>query len=118
MPVIEWHSHPLVKDNYGKVALQRGPFVYCLEEEDNGENLHLLNLQTKPDPQEINDNILGKYVSLKGMAERHLIDDSWNNYLYQSENYESIKEIDVTFIPYHLWANRSVGEMKVWVNKK
>lgn len=118
MPVIEWHSHPLAKDNYGKVALQRGPFVYCLEEEDNGENLHLLNLQTKPDPQEINDNILGKYVSLKGMAERHLIDDSWNNYLYQSENYESIKEIDVTFIPYHLWANRSVGEMKVWVNKK
>src|SRR5699024_4196673 len=41
MKAIQWASHPLVRGNQGKVALQRGPFVYCLEEEDNGENLHL-----------------------------------------------------------------------------
>ena len=39
MKAIQWASHPLVRGN--QVALQRGPFVYCLEEEDNGENLHL-----------------------------------------------------------------------------
>ncbi|MNJ56116.1 Non-reducing end beta-L-arabinofuranosidase [compost metagenome] len=44
MPVERMHSHPSVRGNAGKVALQRGPLVYCLEQADNGANLHELVL--------------------------------------------------------------------------
>lgn len=44
MPVTRMYSHPLVRANAGKVALQRGPLVYCLEQADNGANLHELAL--------------------------------------------------------------------------
>lgn len=118
MPVIEWHSHPLVKDNLNKVAVQRGPFVYCIEEEDNGNNLHLLSLLEKVKPENKADKKLGEYTALKGKAERQLIDTSWQEKLYQSDMDLDAEETEVTFIPYHLWANRSLGEMKVWINRK
>ena len=44
MEVRRIQAHPSVRMNAGKVALQRGPFVYCLEEVDNGENLWDLSL--------------------------------------------------------------------------
>src|SRR5690606_7204375 len=44
MSAMRVRSHPLVKHNIGKVALQRGPLVYCLEEADNGSLLGQLVL--------------------------------------------------------------------------
>ncbi|NDL63913.1 hypothetical protein GRH90_14285 [Enterobacteriales bacterium SAP-6] len=38
MPVRRVRSNPLVRHNRGKLALQRGPLVYCLEQADNGAN--------------------------------------------------------------------------------
>ena len=38
------YANPLVRQDAGKVCLMRGPLVYCLEEADNGANLHLLRL--------------------------------------------------------------------------
>ncbi|GEN51571.1 glycoside hydrolase family 127 protein [Alkalibacterium pelagium] len=118
LPVLEWRSHPSVKNNLDKVAVQRGPFVYCLEEEDNGSELHLLSLVDMASPEEKTDSILGDFVVLKGKAERRLKDASWKNFLYQSELKLDSKKQEVIFIPYHLWANRSKGEMIVWINKK
>ncbi len=37
-------ANPFVRETIGKIALMRGPIVYCLEEVDNGNNLHLLSL--------------------------------------------------------------------------
>ncbi|MCC5895735.1 MAG: glycoside hydrolase family 127 protein [Alkalibacterium sp.] len=118
LPVIEWISNPLVKNNLNKVAVQRGPFVYCLEEADNGAHLHLLSVTQKGVPENKSDSTLGKFIALKAKAERKIIDKSWQNNLYQSDAVDKIEETEVTFIPYHLWANRSLGEMRVWVNKK
>ena len=119
MPVLMHQAHPLVRDNRGKVAIQRGPFVYCLEEEDNGEDLHLLSLTERPVVTEMSDHSLGDYVGLKAKGKRAIIDDSWNNQLYQALGKESkeetFEEVDLNFIPYHLWANRSKGEMMVWL---
>jgi DUF1680 family protein len=44
MPVRRLYGNPQVRQQAGKVALQRGPLVYCLEEADNGTNLHNLSL--------------------------------------------------------------------------
>ena len=118
IPVLMWESHPLVRDNRGKVALQRGPFVYCLEEEDNSSHLHLSTLLEKPKAQSIEDEKLGEFVGLKGKGKKLVISQSWGNKLYQVDAKDTFEEIDLTFIPYHLWANRSVGEMMVWVNRE
>ncbi|GAA0356700.1 glycoside hydrolase family 127 protein [Alkalibacterium iburiense] len=117
MPVLMWQAHPLVRQNKGKVALQRGPYVYCLVEEDNGPHLHLLTLTEKPVAEEMSDSVLGDFFALKGKAKKIKSDDSWKNVLYQQAEKEPFEEVSLTFIPYHLWANRSVGEMMVWIDK-
>lgn len=47
MPVEKIEAHPSVRHNTGRVALQRGPVVYCLEEADNGKDLHDIALDPK-----------------------------------------------------------------------
>ncbi|GEK88823.1 hypothetical protein SAMN04488100_10438 [Alkalibacterium putridalgicola] len=119
MPVLEWQSHPLVKEDKGKVAVQRGPFVYCIEEEDNEALLHLYTLADKPEPKFSEYERLGDFVALEGTAEKILIDDSWSGVLYKAGIKKQRTEMKkLTFIPYHLWANRSTGEMRVWVDRK
>lgn len=118
LPVIEWRSHPLVKNNLNKVAIQRGPFIYCLEEEDNGSELHLVNIIEKPKPVDKVDKTLGKFVELKGKAERQLISSSRQEQLYVADRGLATEETELSFIPYYLWANRSIGEMNVWINRK
>jgi DUF1680 family protein len=44
MPVRRIYGNPLVRHQAGQVAVQRGPLVYCLEQADNGEQLHNLQL--------------------------------------------------------------------------
>lgn len=117
MPVIEWQSHPSVKHNKGKVALQRGPFIYCLEEEDNGDQLHLLSLKETPVIEAIGDDVLGEIVLLKGRGSRNVITEEWTESLYLPYKHSETEEVELTFIPYHLWANRSKGEMRVWIDR-
>lgn len=119
IPVIEWSAHPLVKENKGKVAIQRGPFVYCIEEEDNGSNLELYDITETPIPRTVKDNVLGKYILLEAKAERVKIDEGWEGVLYkENSGKKDIESTTIKFIPYHLWANRSVGEMLVWLDRK
>jgi DUF1680 family protein len=51
MPVIRLAAHPQVRENAGRVALQRGPLVYCLEEADNGPVLTDIVLPLEPEFQ-------------------------------------------------------------------
>jgi len=46
MPVMRIKANPNVREDEGKVAIQRGPIVYCLEEIDNGKNLNNIVLST------------------------------------------------------------------------
>lgn len=94
----------LVRDNIGKVAVTRGPIVYCMEEADNGKNLHLLRLS---------DNSALKYqdgfILADGKRERpeqELYSD------YTESKYDNCK---IKFIPYYQWANRGSNEMSVYI---
>jgi len=119
MDIIEWTSHPKVRGNQGKVALQRGPFVYCLEEEDNSDNLHLNYLLSQPitDKRE-KDSVLGDMVVLEAIGEKEIILPEWTDHLYKKNVNQELEQLQLKFIPYHTWGNRSTGEMQVWVNKK
>lgn len=118
MPVHVIEAHPLVRANQGKVALQRGPFVYCLEEEDNGKHLHLLSLVEKTEAVQVENEKIGNYTAIKGKGKKRVIHDKWDNLLYDREDVQEYEDVELTFIPYYAWGNRSVGEMTVWVNKE
>lgn len=106
-----------VREDIGKVALTRGPVVYCLEEADNGENLHLIyvsdNLEAKEEEIQIGGR---KILALKtnGFQKLSCIVEKEEGlyHTYKKPQYET-KEL--TWIPYYAWANRGEGEMQVWV---
>jgi uncharacterized protein len=97
-------GHPMIGDTKGKVALMRGPVIYCLEEIDNPEYFK----EVKAPVVSIDDltgeydkNLLGGVISIKSKA---VISDNRN--------------LEVRHIPYYSWANRGDGKMKVWVSYK
>lgn len=118
MPVQRIYSHPLVRANAGKVALQRGPLVYCLEEADNGANLHEIVLPREAELTAVREEqLLGGVVTVRAEAEK-LREEDWTNGLYSPEAVPGTKPYPVKFIPYYAWANRGEGEMTVWVRER
>ena len=108
-------SHPKVRQNNGKLAVQRGPIIYCMEEEDNGKHLHNISLNgkvLKPSPTNMKSY---KYVSIRGKGQFNSL-NHWNDKLYSSNTLKKIERKNIKMIPYFLWANRRVGEMRVWFN--
>lgn len=118
MPVQRVYSHPLVRANAGKVAVQRGPLVYCLEEADNGANLHEIVLPREAELTAVREEqLLGGVVTVRAEAEK-LREEDWTNGLYSPEAAVGTKPHTVKFIPYYAWANRGEGEMTVWVRER
>lgn len=118
MPVVRMYSHPLVRANAGKVALQRGPLVYCLEQADNGPNLHEIVLPREAELHASKEeDLLDGVVSIQAKALRPHIEE-WDGKLYGSSPVTSMKQVPVKFIPYYAWANRGEGEMMVWIREQ
>ncbi|WP_244163227.1 glycoside hydrolase family 127 protein [Paenibacillus pectinilyticus] len=113
---VSWmKGHPLVRETIGKVALQRGPIVYCLEEADNGANLHHIVLkQLTSQCDSFDENLLGGVLTITASAHR-VQTESWGAQLYKANELTTTEAVNVTFIPYFSWANRGRGEMTVWV---
>jgi uncharacterized protein len=103
-------------ENAGRVAICRGPIVYCIEASDNGKDV--LNSAISL-PNNLNETFqsekLGGYMEIE--LERLCIPD------HPEEPYYPYSEIDkliisskkLTAIPYFLWANREFGDMEVWI---
>lgn len=118
MPVLRMKANPFVRADIGKVAIQRGPLVYCLEEEDNGSSLHEIYLPREAELKvDFERETLGGVKVIKASALR-VLNDEWDTKLYSAEIEEKYSPADIKFIPYYAWANRSIGEMSVWINEK
>lgn len=119
MPVSIYRSNPLVRDNIGMVAVGRGPIIYCLEQDDNRDHLHLLSLgDAKPEDFKIIDrpDLLGGIVQLQSIGKR--IKANWNQEaLYRSDTPHQSEDVILTWIPYYAWSNRTPGEMRVWIRE-
>lgn len=114
MEVKKIRANPKVRNNRGKVALKRGPIVYCLEQADNGGNLHSLMLSKGGEVKVTYNKQLLNGVSViiaDGMREI----DNWEDVLYKADFQEEMIRTKLLFIPYFAWANRESGEMLVWV---
>ena len=118
MGIQTWSANPYVRDDLNKVAVKRGPFVYCLEEEDNGENLHLIMIpKDEKFTYNFDTQLFGGAGVIKVNAKKRTIQKEWENKLYLQDIDEEYKSKQITFIPYYCWANRTPGEMRVWVAK-
>lgn len=117
MPVRKMAAHPLVRENAGKVALQRGPLIYCLEEIDNGANLADIRLSDEAEFEtEFCKDLLGGITVIR--TEGYRTDPAeWDGELYR-EHSGRLKKTRLTAIPYAYWGNRKPGEMLVWIRQQ
>lgn len=107
-------AKPEVSDNCGKVAIMRGPLVYCLEEIDNGKNLSDIRLSKYPSLKtEYNKELLGglNVITFKGTKRSP---EKWDTSIYR-EYVPSTEEGIFKAVPYYAWNNRGEGEITVWI---
>lgn len=89
------HAHPKVKGHQGKVAVTRGPLVYCLERVDNHEvDIFTAQLDSSSLRDEFVSHLWDGVVVIHG---------------------KTTEGMPLKFIPYFLWANRGESQMTVWV---
>ena len=102
MPIRRVYAHEKVEEDRGKVALMRGPIVYCLEAVDHdGADVARLTLPRDADLRaEHRPELLGGVTVLTGKA---LADGQ--------------QPIALTAVPYYAWCNREKGPMTVWINE-
>lgn len=98
-------SSQQVVENTGKVAIERGPIVYCLEGKDNGPELMKLALaDTAKLSATFAPEMLSGVLTISGEA-------------IVAGN-KAVRSQKITAIPYFVWDNRGINEMKVWLPRK
>ena len=116
MPVELVYVHPQIKYNRNRVAIQRGPIVYCLEETDNYKDLDALLLPQNAELESVcQSNLLGGVTTIKGSAQMLDI-SSFKSQLYQNSSVIK-KPVKIKAIPYCTWDNRDPGEMIIWIRQ-
>ncbi len=111
-----------VTENNGRVAVQRGPLVYCMEQMDQGEGVALKDVALEVDEkgagqfqEKFDTDLLGGVLVLRHAGA--VYEESANRgSLYFSHNAPPRKSrpVQLTFIPYYAWANRVPTPMQVW----
>jgi hypothetical protein len=117
-------ANPRVQDDRGRVAVQRGPLVYCIEQLDQPGVSSLTDLAltvgTEPGKEfrlETRKDLLGGIVALQHPGvyfDKPLSQEP----LYRSPEKASAKAgraVSLTLIPYYAWANREPSAMQVWM---
>jgi DUF1680 family protein len=109
MPIRRVVADKKVKADAGRVAIERGPLVYCAEWTDNNgfasnlvlDDAAVLTAEARPD-------LLNGIVVITGEA---------TAYCYRKSRVTGEKR-QLTLIPYYAWAHRGKGEMAVWLARQ
>lgn len=109
MPVRTVVADERIKDDVGKIAVQRGPLIHCAEWPDNtdGKVLNLVVDKEAAFTSEFNSELLGgiQVIKTTGVQTRKTLDGRIENGEIQQ----------ITLIPYAWWNNRGPGQMMVWL---
>ena len=108
MPIRRVLADPRVRDDEGRVALERGPLVYAAEWPDNGG--HALNIAVPdraPLTSEFRSDLLGGVEVITGPVEAVV--------RTAADAPVRTRPHRLVAIPYYAWANRGMGEMQVWL---
>jgi DUF1680 family protein len=117
MPPERIYAHPRVKENVGRVALKRGPLVYCVEETDNpGGRVQQIELPRESKIEAVErSELFDGIVALTASAHR-IEDAGWEQTLYRNAP-PAVSDITMTAIPYYLWNSRGPASMEVWLSE-
>ncbi len=111
-----------VVEDFGRVAVQRGPLVYCLEQLDQPTGVALydvtLDLRKKNSgefQEEFRSDLLGGIIVLKhaGAVEEGS-GSGMKLYSAYTPDAPKSRAVELNFIPYYAWANRTATPMQVW----
>ena len=112
MPVRRIYANPAVRANAGRVALMRGPLVYCLEGIDNSAPLQALHLPRSsgfalhPAPE----GVLKGNLLLTAQGLRYV-----DRPVLYSDEPPRQEPVTLTAVPYYAWGNRGLNQMLVWI---
>ena len=96
-----------VEADRGRVAIERGPLVYCAEWPDNDFDLRKMLLNRKPRFETVErPDLLYGLTEIKTDAQ--ILD-------YDTDGRLTVKDVKLSLIPYYAWAHRGAGNMKVWL---
>jgi DUF1680 family protein len=115
MPVRRVYANPLVQADVGRVAIMRGPVVYCIESADNSaaavQALHLSS--AAPFATEFSEQLLNGVVTVKASAVAKA--DPARGLYFSPPQRAQTRAATLTAIPYYANANRGPVDMAVWL---
>ena len=106
-------ANPLVRDNVGRIALMRGPVVYCIEGVDNGTRLNRIEVSTTALADAVETTDFHGLYSVTLPAFRLQEKAS----LYFDADESTTEPIRIKCIPYFAFANRGKSDMQVWIRR-
>lgn len=116
MRIEKIEANPNVLQSRGKIALRRGPLIYCLEQPDNKTDLDRIalpltaNLAAHFEPE-----VLGGVTVITGEGRTQDSSD-WTDQLYRPVRAAGGAAVPIKAIPYCVWGNRGQKKMKVWID--
>ena len=122
METVPVAANPRIAEDRGKVAVSRGPIVYCMEGLDQAQGVDLadvaidLNVPDKAFHSEYRSDLLDGVMVLRHTGATFEL-SSAEEALYMSAKgiTRKTKPQELAFIPYYVWANRQISAMQVWV---
>ncbi len=113
MPVRTVVANERVADDRGRVAVERGPLVYCAEAADNTSHsiFHFL-MPRKPQFTVVDRTINGQHQVSFGVK---AIEVDGQTVDTDAEGRATVTDTRLTLIPYYAWNHRGAGEMEVWL---
>jgi hypothetical protein len=110
MPVRQVASDPQVEENVGRLAVMRGPLVYCFEDVDNPCRVDQTAISERAAFEtEFRTELLGGVTVLTVNGKQQGIVETEDGFHVDS------RDVELTAIPYYAWDNREPGRMVVWV---
>ena len=112
MPVRRVAAHEKVREDRGRLAVERGPLVYCAEWADNAHNvLHtLLDSAASFAVEPMEMEVEGRTYRMNAL--RAEAKENW------AGNLQTARDVSLKLIPYYAWAHRGSGNMLVWLPAK
>ena len=104
MDVRQIEANPNAEDDLGKLAVQRGPIVYCLEGLDQKDSIVFNKIipQGTVFTTSFEKDLLGGVMTLQATAQ-------------EIQKDSTLTDVTVTLIPYSTWDNRGANQMEVWI---
>ena len=116
MPAERLYAHPDVRQDLGRVALRRGPLIYCAEQRDNGAPVNRLRL---PAGAALSDawrgDLLGGITVLQSDAAA-ADPATWGDALYRTTPPAESRSA-LMAVPYYIWCNRGANPMQLWLRE-